>query len=98
MPRTKHPYDETAEEKIERWAIEAVTEGNQSQQLALVSLLHEISQAAGQHADVESIVNLAMYSAFKQTDSLHDEAIAWLVSAGEEDRAKIQLLRGEVPR
>jgi hypothetical protein len=86
MPKTKHPYSETLGEKVERWAIGAVTD-DQPQQLALVSLLHAFSEVAGKHGDVEGMVNLALYSAFKETDSLHDEAIAWLVSACEEDRA-----------
>lgn len=86
MQLTKHPYSETHAEKIERWAIGAVTD-DPAQQLALVSLLHAFSEAASNRDDVESIVNLAMYSAFKQTDSLYDEAIAWLVSGAEEDRA-----------
>lgn len=86
MTQTKHPYDETRAEKIERWAIGAVTD-DPAQQLALVSLLHAFSKAAGEHGDVEAMINDAMYAAFKQTDSLHDEAIAWLVGACEEDRA-----------
>ena len=86
MPRTKHPYDETPAEKIERWAIVAVTDDH-AQQLALISLLHAFSEAAGNRSvDVEAVINDAMYAAFKQTDSLHDEAIAWLVAACE-DRA-----------
>jgi hypothetical protein len=86
MPQTKHPYSETLNEAIERWAIGAVTD-EPSQQLALVSLLHAFSEAAGKRSDVENMVNLAMYRVFKETDSLHDEAIAWLVAAREEDRA-----------
>jgi len=84
--KTKHPYHETIEEKIERWAIGSVT-SEPPQQLALISLLHAFSAAAGKHEDVESIINLAMYAAFKETDCMHDEAIAWTVSAAEEDRA-----------
>jgi hypothetical protein len=87
----KHPYHETLEEKIGRWARTAVVEGNSTQQLALMSLLYEISEAAGKHGDVEDIVNLAMYSAFKETESLHDDAIQCVVLAGEEDRAELTL-------
>lgn len=87
MPRTKHPYEETVEEKVERWAVDSVTEGDKSQQLALISLLQEISEVAGKRGDVEELINLAMYSAFRQTDCLFDEAICAVVEMGEEDRA-----------
>lgn len=88
MPRTKHPYDETRAEKIERWAIDAVTQGDQSQQLALVSLLHAFSEAAGSRSDdLEPMINNAMYAAFRQTDGLFDDAIEAVVGIGEEDRA-----------
>lgn len=50
-------------------------------------MLHAFSEAAGNRGDVEAMINHAMYAAFKETDSLHDDAIAWLVAEAEEDRA-----------
>lgn len=55
--------------------------------IALVSLLHAFSEAAGKHGDVEAMINHALYCAFKEAESLHDDAIAWVVEAAEEDRA-----------
>jgi hypothetical protein len=72
-------------EKVERWALGAVTD-DQPQQQALVSLLHAFSKVAGEGGDVEAIINQAMYAAFKESNGLHDEAIAWLISGCEEDR------------
>ena len=75
----KHPYAGSLDEKIERWAKDAVQVGAPKQQLALMSLLNAISEAAGNHGDAESIVNTALYAAFAESESLLDDAIKSVV-------------------
>jgi hypothetical protein len=87
MPKTKHPYDETINEKVERWAIASVQDGEPEQQIALISMLNAFSKAIDAPCDVEGLVSIALYAAFQQTDCLHDDAIKTVCAIADEDRA-----------
>ena len=72
-PRKRIDY-----EAIERWAIGAVTDGEAYQQRSLLRLLHEITQNPG---EAESIALMARNAAFKESESIIDEAIQFCLDA-----------------
>ncbi len=77
-------FRQASTEQIEKWAIAAVADFQEDQNLALVCLLREISKCASHYddVDVEGVVNVALYAAFKESSGLHDDAIEAVVSKG----------------
>jgi hypothetical protein len=81
--KRKTSYKEASAEQIEKWAIAAVADFDEKQNLALVSLLREFSKYAARHRDaVGSVISTALYAAFKESTGLHDDAIKAVVGEG----------------